>query len=79
MRVVPSQDCSTAGDEEPDDHDVVLIKEETAKEEVDADLATTDELLISEDGERAGNTSLTPKRSQWIIQDTKQRVQKLIR
>lgn len=37
--------------EEPNDQDVVLIKEETAKEEVNGNDAK-DELLLNEDGER---------------------------
>ncbi|XP_031591092.1 zinc finger protein 467 [Oreochromis aureus] len=44
------EDGSTAAAEETNEQDVVLIKEETPKEEAESDLATTDELLISEDG-----------------------------
>lgn len=54
------QDGSTAAAEETNEQDVVLIKEETPKEEAESDLATTDELLISEDGEQASKMYLIP-------------------
>ncbi|XP_028448981.1 zinc finger protein 467 isoform X2 [Perca flavescens] len=44
-----NQDSSTGAAEEPSDPDVVLIKEETVKEEANASYAT-DELLLSHDG-----------------------------
>ncbi|XP_070774777.1 zinc finger protein 721-like [Enoplosus armatus] len=46
---VTKEDSSTVAAEEPHDQDVVLIKEETAKEEVNGN-AATDELLLNEDG-----------------------------
>ncbi len=49
-----SQETSTEAADEPNDQDVVLIKEETAKEEVNSKEAA-DELLLNEDGKR-GNT-----------------------
>lgn len=54
MIVWCSQECSTEAAEEPNDQDVVLIKEETAKEEVNGKEAA-EELLLNEDGKR-GNT-----------------------
>ncbi len=47
-----SQESSSAAAVEPNDHDVVLIKEETAKEEVN-DQDATDKLLFTEDGRRS--------------------------
>lgn len=54
------QDGSTAAAEETNEQDVVLIKQETPKEEAESDLTTTDELLISEDGEQTSKMYLIP-------------------
>ncbi|XP_008291386.1 uncharacterized protein LOC103365672 [Stegastes partitus] len=47
-----AEDSPTAASEQPSDQDVVLIKEEMAKEEVDEDL-DRDEMLLNEDGSEA--------------------------
>lgn len=46
-----SQDAVSAPAQKPNDQDVVLIKEETAKEEV-TNNAAPDELLLNDDGKR---------------------------
>ncbi|XP_040912183.1 zinc finger protein 425 [Toxotes jaculatrix] len=49
---VTKEDAASAAAEEANDQDIVLIKEETAKEEVN-DNDATDELLLNEDGTEA--------------------------
>ncbi len=53
-----SQESSSAAAVEPNDHDVVLIKEETAKEEVN-DHDATDKLLFTEDGRRSDTVKMS--------------------
>ncbi len=52
------QDSSRVAAEEPNDQDVVLIKEETAKEELNGHEAAA-ELLLNEDGKRGNTPSIT--------------------
>lgn len=60
MSLLCFQDSPSGATEEPEDQDVVLIKEEAAKEEA-SDHEASDELLLNADGE-SGRVAVPPHR-----------------